>query len=131
MRRFFEEQLAFEKEEEARRLLFHKRFYTDACQWGKDLGKVWRARSLKVLTVSGTATEAEVIASRLANNEPDLYCEIRFRLKSNGQAWSICGVDLRCCCGGGGASGEKDCSSCHGTGWKDTNPTLLQIQKNI
>ncbi len=130
MRQFLEEQLTFEKEEELRRLLFHQRFYADDCHWGKDLGKVWRARSLSVLSVSSTATEAEVIASRLANNEPELYCQIRFRLKSDGQGWFICGVDLRCCCGADGQSGEKPCPSCHGTGWKDTKPVLAQILKN-
>ena len=100
MRKFLEELVVFEKQEESRRLLFHQRFYVDDCHWGKDPGKLWRARSLKLLSVSSTAREAEVIASRLANNEPELYCQIRFRLSQNGQGWLICGVGfamlLRC-----------------------------------
>lgn len=130
MRQFLDAQLAFEKDEEARRLLFHQRFYADDCHWGKDLGKLWRAQSLKVLSVSSSGTEAEVIGSRLANNEPELYCQIRYRLKYDGQSWSICGVDLRCCCGSDERSGEKACPSCHGTGWRDTNLGLAQILKN-
>lgn len=131
MRQFFEEHLSFEKEEQARRLLFHQRFYANDCHWGKDLGKVWRARSLSVLSVSGTAMEAEVIALRLANNEPELYCQIRFRLNNAGQGWLITGVDLPCCCRGNGQSNNKDCPSCHGTGWRDTNPALVQISTNV
>ena len=130
IRKFLEELVVFEKQEESRRLLFHQRFYVDDCHWGKDPGKLWRARSLKLLSVSSTAREAEVIASRLANNEPELYCQIRFRLSQNGQSWLICGVDLRCCCGADGQSGEEVCPKCHGTGWKDTNPVLGEMLKN-
>src|SRR5947207_829332 len=102
MREFFEELLAFEQAEEVRRLDFHRRFYAADCHWGKNLGRVWRAKSLKVLSVTSIGSEAEVIASRLAADEPDICCEIRYRLKSDGQGWLICGVDLRCCCDGEG-----------------------------
>ena len=71
MRQFLHAQLSFEQDEETRRLLFHQRFYADDCHWDKGLGKLWHAQSLKVLGVSSTSTEAEVIASRLANNEPE------------------------------------------------------------
>jgi hypothetical protein len=71
---------------------------------------------------------AEVITSRLANGEPELYCDIRYRLEAYGQGWLVRGVDLRCCCGDG-ESAENGCPSCHGTGWKDTNIALAKMSK--
>jgi len=128
MREFLDEQIALEKQEQARRLPFLQRFYTEDCLWGKRVGRLELVQSLKVRSISSTATKAEVVTSRLANGEPELYCEIRFRLESQGQRWRICGVDLRCCCGSG-ESAEAGCASCHGTGWKDTSLALGAMSK--
>jgi hypothetical protein len=123
MREFRDEQVALEKQEQARRLSFLQRFYADSCVWGKRAGRLEMAQSLKVLSILSTATTAEVIMSRLANGEPDLYCEVRYRLEAHGQSWRICGVDVRCCCGDG-ESADGGCPSCHGIGWRDTNVAL-------
>jgi hypothetical protein len=130
MREFLDEQIALEKQEQARHLLFLKRFYTADCLWGKRLGRLEMVQSLKVLSISSRATKAEVVTSRLANGEPGLYCEIRYRLESHGESWRICGVDLRCCCGAG-ESAEAGCPCCHGTGWKDTYLAFGKMSKGI
>ena len=130
MRDFRAEQIALAEEEQARRLPFFHRFYAEGCLWGKGVGRLEMAQSLKVLSISSTATTAEVITSRLANGEPDLCCEIRYRLEAHGQSWRIRGVDLRCCCGDG-ESADGGCPTCHGTGWKDTNVPLASLSGGI
>jgi len=129
MRGFIEEQLAFEREEAARRLCFHQRFFAGDCHWGKARAWVLLAKSLKLISITGGDTQAEAIASRTVNDQPDQSCELRFRLENEGKGWIICGVDLRCCCTGDEEAGEPGCPACHGTGWKDTNPAVAALLK--
>jgi hypothetical protein len=128
MRQFRDEQIALEKQEQARRLPFLQSFYADGCLWGKRSARLEMAQSLKVLSISSTAANAEVITSRLANGMPELCCEIRYRLEAHGESWRICGVDVRCCCGDG-ESAKPGCPSCHGTGWKDTNHAFAGMSR--
>lgn len=117
-----------EEQEQARRVPFLQSYYANDCLWARRLGRLEVAQSERVDSVSSTETKAEVITSRLADGEPGVFCEIRYRLEAKDGGWLIHGVDLQCCCGDGKRA-EANCPACHGTGWKDTDAVLARIHR--
>ena len=123
MRQFFEAQIAQEKREIASRARFLRRFYTDDRYLGDRPFRLQSLQSQKVLSISSSDRNAEVVTRRKLPGEPEYTYDTRYRLQASSDGWRICGIDLQCCpCEG--EPGKYNCPRCHGTGWMDTRLAL-------
>jgi hypothetical protein len=123
MRQCFEAQIAQEKREIASRARFLRRFYTDDRYLGDRPFRLQSLQSQKVLSISSSDTNAEVVTRRELPGAPECTYDTRYRLQASSEGWRICGVDLQCCpCEG--EPGKYNCPRCHGTGWMDTKLAL-------
>jgi hypothetical protein len=119
MRGYFEARIAEEKREEANRAPFRQKYFAgcfeDARPWQLEM-----FLSEKVISISSSETQAEVITMRANLGILEQTHNMRYHLRARGDSWKICGVDLPCCACDG-EPGNADCPACHGTGWRTTN----------
>jgi hypothetical protein len=123
MRRYFEERILQEKEEQARRALFLRKFIAEGCHWSSRRGYLEMLQSERVLSIEPSDQTALVVTCRENAGMLGVTYELRYHLQAKDGGWLICEVDLRCCACSG-TPGKPDCQCCHGTGWRGTNAAL-------
>ena len=120
MRQYLNERLVDEKREQASRAPFRRKFHMDDCRWDSRAGQLEMMHTERVLSISPSATKADVVTTREFPTIPGSVHQLRYHLESHNDSWLIREVDVWClaCHGEAGNSG---CRFCHGTGWRSTS----------
>ena len=117
MRQYFDERIVDEEREQASRVPFRRKFHTDDCYWDSRAGQIEMMRSERVLSISSSHTEAEVVTTRHFSALSGSVQQLRYHLKARGGRWLIREVDTWCLsCHG--VPGNRSCRFCQGAGWR-------------
>lgn len=119
MRQYFEARIAQERREAADRVPFRRKYFAECFQYSR-AGRLQMFLSEKVISISSSETQAEVITTRANLGMSDQIYYSRYRLEGRHDRWQILDFELQCCACNG-EPGNAKCPACHGTGWKSTN----------